>query len=101
MVHTLIGTLLYQPSYYITKDTFSLFSTRNICMEEVDFMAIFTVTPVDDITSLIDGTANPGDVILVEDGVYNNRQWWKNQYKIIAEAAAPYSTGRTCRFALY
>jgi hypothetical protein len=34
-------------------------------------MAIFTVTPADNITSLIDGTANPGDVILVEDGVYN------------------------------
>ena len=34
-------------------------------------MAVITVTPADDITTVINTIANPGDVILVGDGIYN------------------------------
>jgi parallel beta-helix repeat protein len=34
-------------------------------------MAVIRVTPADDITTVINNTASPGDIILAEDGVYN------------------------------
>ena len=34
-------------------------------------MAVINITPADDISMVIDTIANPGDVLLVEDGIYN------------------------------
>lgn len=94
--HRYWNTIMSTFILYHKRHVFTVQHCINICMEkEVDFMAIFTVTPVDDITSLIDGTANPGDVILVEDGVYNQSAVVeKSNIRIIARSGGAIFDGQ-------
>ena len=58
-------------------------------------MAVINITPADDISMVIDTIANPGDVLLVEDGIYNQIVVaTKNNIHIVARGNGLFSTAR-------